>query len=424
MSKTPTEFVRRYNGVQIDWDGVYGTQCVDGWKVFLEWAGIPVRATPNGWADSIWTCKNADGSLNEKYQAWTDKNFERITDPEALQDGDWCIWGKGSSCNLSHVAMYYKGSFFGERQGGNNEFRFIDLKKDILGALRWKKWEISKGFEIPAGKTVTSYEGQKIIIYGQRDGQRLGMISASGEKPLTALQRIENIDSDQVVIYASMNANYFQMLTDQSDPYGTHYGTEISLTNQFCPHKGNMMAYAIMNDGKSFAAPDSEFWYNRTEVRFACAPAYVAYLRGNKVNLWSQAFKHTKAGANTQSMLIRTADRFALAVCSGQLTVDQCVKWAEGIDGLMDLCFFDSGGSSQIMIGHEVPVYTGRMIPNVLALYYLKGEEPTETEIPEEPGADPETDDRDRKILELEAEVKALRERIEKIRKIAEEGTE
>ena len=76
------------------------------------------------------------------------------------------------------------------------------------------------------------------------------------------------------------------------------------------------------------------------------------------------------------------------------------------------------------MIGHEVPVYTGRMIPNVLALYYLKGEEPTETEIPEEPGADPETDDKDRKILELEAEVKALRERIEKIRKIAEEGTE
>ena len=141
------------------------------------------------------------------------------------------------------------------------------------------------------------------------------------------------------------------------------------------------------------------------------------------MDLWSSAFRHSKEGPNTQTMLIRTADRFAFAVVSGQLSIDQCVKWAEGIDGLMDLCFFDSGGSSQIMIGHEVPVYTGRMIPNVLALYYLKGEEP-QIDVPEEPGADPEPDDKDKKILELEAEVKALRERIEQIRKIAEEGTE
>ena len=30
--KTPSEFVHEYNGKVIDWDGVYGTQCVDlGW---------------------------------------------------------------------------------------------------------------------------------------------------------------------------------------------------------------------------------------------------------------------------------------------------------------------------------------------------------------------------------------------------------
>lgn len=425
MAKTPAEFVRQYIGQNIDWDGVYATQCVDGWKVFLSWAGIPVRATPNGWADSIWTCRNADGSINESYQTWTEKHFDRITDPADLRDGDWCIWGKGSSCTLSHVAMYYRGQFFGERQGGGNEFRLVTLNKDILGALRWKKWDDANVITIREGKQIFDHQGQQIIVYGQRSGQRIGMISAAGEDPLTALQTIGEIDDDRVTIYASMNANYFQMRTDQPDPYGTHYGTEISFTNHFTPHKGNVLAYAIMKDGKSFAAPDSEFWYTSAEVQFACAPAYLAYLRGNKVDQWSQAFRQSKAGENSQSMLIRTADRFAFAVVSGKLSIDQCVSWAENIDGLMDLAFMDSGGSSQILIGYEIPVYTGRKIPNVLALYYPKGEEPStgaeEDQIIEAPGEDPEIDEKDKKILELEAEVKALRDRIRRIQVILEE---
>lgn len=282
---------------------------------------------------------------------------------------------------------------------------------------------------IPEGRFEADINGEKVIGYGQRAGQRLGMISAEGDPPLRALQTIGKIDDPSVTIYASMNANYFQMSTDQSDPYGTHYGTEISLTNHFTPHKGNVLAYALMLDGKSFAAPDSEFWYTKGEVQFACAPAYIAYLRGNKVDLWSQAFRPTKAGANTQSMLIRTADRFALAVCAGKVTVEQCVSWAEkNVDGLMDLCFMDSGGSSQLMIGYEFPVYTGRMIPNVLSFYTAKSEldipdesepdEPVITE-PEKPQETPETGSEE--IVELRRENFILKDKLERIRKILEE---
>lgn len=288
---------------------------------------------------------------------------------------------------------------------------------------------------IPEGKFETEINGEKVIGYGQRSGQRLGMISANGKKPLQALQTIGQIDDPTVTIYASMNANYFQMSTDQSDPYGTHYGTEISLTNHFTPHKGNVLAYAVMLDGKSFAAPDSEFWYTKDEVQFACAPAHIAYLRGNKVDLWSSAFRASKEGPNTQSMLIRTADRFALAVVSGKVTIADCVSWAEkNIDGLLDLCFMDSGGSSQIMIGYEFPVYTGRAIPNVLSFYRTKAElvvpeeseqdEPVITE-PEKPSETAETgSDEELDAEALLRENRILKDRLNRIKAILEEDYE
>lgn len=283
---------------------------------------------------------------------------------------------------------------------------------------------------VPEGKSTTEYNGQKIIIYGQRNRQRLGMISAPGLAPMTALADIKDIDNKEVVLYASMNANYFQMLEGQPDPYGTHYGTEISFTNHFTPHQGNVLAYAVKKDGQSIGCPDNEFYYSAADVQFACAPAYIAYLRGNKTSLWSSAFRKSKAGTGTQSMLLRTADRFAFAVVTGSLTVAECVEWAEkNISGLMDLIFMDSGGSSQLLVGYDVPVYTGRKIPNVLAFYAYKTEaQPIiPPELPEEPGEDPapeipeepvEEDPRDLIIAELTKKVAKLEDQLKRIRTI------
>lgn len=282
---------------------------------------------------------------------------------------------------------------------------------------------------VPEGKSSTEYNGQKIIIYGQRNRQRLGMISAPGSAPMRALADIKQIDNSDIILYASMNANYFQMQEGQADPYGTHYGTEISMTNHFTPHQGNVLAYAIKKDGQSVGCQDNEFWYTAQDVQFACAPAYIAYLRGQKVSLWSSAFRKSKSGPGTQSMLIRTADRFAFAVVTGSLTVSDCVEWAEkNISGLMDLIFMDSGGSSQLLVGYDVPVYTGRKIPNVLAFYAYKNEaQPIVPDIPDEPGEDPEpdpepaTDEKDQRILQLEEEVRQLKEKLEKIKNIVAE---
>ena len=129
-------------------------------------------------------------------------------------------------------------------------------------------------------------------------------------------------------------------------------------------------------------------------------------------------------------MLIRTADRFAFAVVTGSLTVSDCVEWAEtNISGLMDLIFMDSGGSSQLLVGYDVPVYTGRKIPNVLAFYAYKTEaQPIIPDVPDDPGEDPkpepdpgEADPRDEQIQQLQEEVARLKTKLEQIKAIAAE---
>lgn len=240
--------------------------------------------------------------------------------------------------------------------------------------------------KIQQGEQRFKYLGAEIIVIGQRDEWSIGMLSAKGENPHTALQPINAIDDSRIILYASMNSNYFQMQANQPDPYGEHYGYEISLTNEFKPHKGNVLAYALLKGGKESACcSDNNFWFSKEEVEYACAPAYVPFLNGKRVDLWSKEFEGSKARPTQQSMIIRTKERNALAVCTGELTVAQLTEWAANIEGLQDLCFMDSGGSSQLMIGYKTPVFTGRQIPNVISFFTWKAEEPIEQPPVEEP---------------------------------------
>ena len=190
-----------------------GVQCVDGFKVFCQWAGIPVKATLNNYANGYWIYRDALG-----FYEW----FDYIYDPAQIRDGDWCIWDKGSSNTLSHIAMYFHSEFFGERQGGNNEFRLIPLQRDIMGALRWKGWNMP----IINGYQEIEYQSQKILLYKQSD-EEIGMLSA-GSNGYTVLP-IEKID-DNHVNFCKVNASYFQMSKDASDPYGRNQGRTSSMS--------------------------------------------------------------------------------------------------------------------------------------------------------------------------------------------------
>lgn len=134
MAKTPEAFYKAYVGKRIDQDGSYGVQCVDGFKVFCVWAGIPPKPTGNGWADGYWYNRNSSGYS---------KYFTFVTGSSNFKNGDWVMWARGSRSHpKSHIAMYYNGKEFGENQGSNREFRLINGHfGDALGAFRWKGWQ-------------------------------------------------------------------------------------------------------------------------------------------------------------------------------------------------------------------------------------------------------------------------------------------
>ena len=141
MYKTPQQFYDAFNGIGVNrgvgWnDSAFGYQCVAGFKAYCEFEGVPVIPTGNGWADGYWY---------ERFNNGMSQYFEFIEDVSQLRCGDWCIWSRGSSCQDSHIAMYWKGvngthaQFFGQNQNGHPYFDVCNIKLDILGAYRLRE---------------------------------------------------------------------------------------------------------------------------------------------------------------------------------------------------------------------------------------------------------------------------------------------
>lgn len=133
MALTPKQFYEKYLGKGIDYDKSYGVQCVDGFKLVCHELGIPVKPTPNNWADGYFIYRN---QLNYN------RYFEYIYDPKQFKNGDWVIWRRGSKSHpSSHIAMYYQKKSFGQNQGGNRSFNLKATDfSDCMGALRPKVW--------------------------------------------------------------------------------------------------------------------------------------------------------------------------------------------------------------------------------------------------------------------------------------------
>ena len=160
------------NGKQIDFDGVYGLQCVDGARVIFEKLGINPIPTPNNWANGYFTCKNADGTLNQYVVNWQKKYFEIVKGAKNFKNGDIVVWDYGSkSHRYSHISMYFNGKSFGENQGVNRGFRLISTDfSDALGALRPKCWIDAKPSKntqktIVASGKATSFNNKYTGIY-------------------------------------------------------------------------------------------------------------------------------------------------------------------------------------------------------------------------------------------------------------------
>jgi len=329
----PSEFVSKYIGQRIDYDAAYDVQCVDGFKVFCKWAGIPVKATPNNWANGYWIYKDQLG-----YSQW----FDYITDPAKLRDGDWCIWDKGSSCPDSHIAMYYKGQFFGERQGGNQGFLMKDLKKDIMGALRWKEWTMDS---FRYGVNYRTFDGADLVVFKGYEEYGLYIISAGEDQ----VKDIKDYDSEDLIIACTVNAGYFEMNSGAACPVNTHYGVEQAINGvDLAPKKPGLLAvYETLNDGLGWCTSD-KYWYSKEEVEFGITPYSILIADGQQINELSTDYGNKELIANNQTMIARVNGLWFFIESRNPVLPSVMLKYALYI-GAEWAMLMDSGGSTQMM---------------------------------------------------------------------------
>ena len=149
---TPHDYYLSVIGKRFDEDGVYGCQCVDGFKHFCRTVlGYNIShetiCNPTGYATSIWDNFESLG-LN--------KYFDKVR-ADSMVDGDWAIWSMNSrSCPYSHVAMFRKdngngtGIFLGQNQLSHPEFTQCNIYySGLRGGLRPKIYHQTEYINIP-----------------------------------------------------------------------------------------------------------------------------------------------------------------------------------------------------------------------------------------------------------------------------------
>ena len=218
---TPREWRNKTIGKAYDRDNYPAGnkyQCWDYFAQFVYEMQIPVstHCSLTGYVSDLWRLK--DSYNYNKY-------FEYITNPADLQEGDWCLWDRGSSHNYSHVALLVMDPASGKRLevGQNQGYPYVTEKEttwDIMGALRWKGWKDTAD-AIPYGASVLTIGSNSYSLYRQNPATEYPAVLSAG---LNKVQRISKLDAEVNVMAKITGANFFQMKDGQADPVNTTYG--------------------------------------------------------------------------------------------------------------------------------------------------------------------------------------------------------
>ncbi len=314
-----------------------------------------------------------------------------------------------------------------------NGIKRINFTGDKTGNLHMHKWwaatacpgpylsdmfpfiasEINKGLE---GATMELMNGLNEVVFdsikfditkGYGDYTQLHMFSAVGSPAGTALQPITKFDSKDMLVLAISNCNYYEM---NRDNYGMHYGTEQSegdginsQSNDFVDPKIGVLVFYQKKDGTCGWCRGNEYHLTKKDVIFACTPYSIRFHKGIAINERSANLGDKELTPTKQTGYFMTADGAWHIVNSIDPTIPQVVANLMKDCGAIEGIICDGGGSTQLVYIGKPIIFTGRSLPNVLALACYKKAE-VEPDIPEEPKTD--------------EEVEELRNRIEKAIKV------
>ena len=341
--KSPTEFVQLYIGKAIDYDHAYGVQCVDGAKVAYVYMGVPAIPCPNNWAESYWTCKDENGNIDQSTKEWQEAYFDKITDPAEFRDGDIVIWPRGCASHTdSHVAMYYHGQEFGERQYEDN--RAFCLKNtvfsDALGALRWRGWN-----RLPEYESDLTINGHLYHMYGQAAGLRTVVISPG----LNQVAKIRDLDVDFEVFAKICSCNFFQ--NDPENPAGRPYGeTYGDISAPLCGVYQNLPSQdAVMFFDLETGGYGDCINHSIDPEHNVFSPSLI-YPRGKNVQYARMVGLGQATLKSTYTFILRYDDgSFCFGLTDGELTPNEVVADMRCISDPEIIAFLDGGGSAQMM---------------------------------------------------------------------------
>ena len=280
-----------------------------------------------------------------------------------------------------------------------------------------------------------TYSGANLKVYkGYDKFKKLFMLSALGNEKAT--QDIRKFDHSNLLIMADANCNYFEMASKTE--YGQHYGVEQSIGDDIhtsghdlAPKNSAYEVFYELTNGECGRCTADNYWYSKADVNFACTPYSTVVFNHVACNHRSSAFGNKDNYANSQTMFMKIKDAWCI-VCTGSKVLPKLMQ-NFALDCNADYAFLvDSGGSTQMMAytgGKWTDViYTGRHIPNVLALGAEKDSKPVEpsepttpTEPTEETVSKAEYDKVVNELNEAKADLEKANKKLNDIKKIIEE---
>lgn len=128
------DFVNKYNGKKVDFDGAYGFQCVDLFRQYCADNGLPHTGSCSSTGGAIDLWNDYDKMLEKVY-------FQKVRTPRA---GDVVIFGATPNNRFGHVAIVLgilgSGLIVFEQDGIKQDGAKINIRprNKILGYLRIK----------------------------------------------------------------------------------------------------------------------------------------------------------------------------------------------------------------------------------------------------------------------------------------------
>lgn len=308
--------------------------------------------------------------------------------------------------------------------------KVINTKGAVLKHCSGITYEGDEGkMNLNDGFQSLTYSGANLKVYkGYDKFKKLFMLSALGDEKAT--QDIKKFDHSNLLIMADANCNYFEMASKAE--YGQHYGVEQSIGDDIhttghdlAPKNSAYEVFYELTNGECGRCTADNYWYSKADVNFACTPYATVVFNHVACNYRSSAFGNKDNYANSQTMFMKIKDCWCI-VCTASKVLPKLMQ-NFALDCNADYAFLvDSGGSTQMMAyinGKWTDViYTGRHIPNVLALGAEKDSEPVEpTEPTEETVSKAEYDKVVNELNEAKADLEKANKKLDDIKKIIEE---